>query len=378
MASVYKRGTKDRPNWWAKIKNPDGKWASVPTSQPTKEAAKRWASAKQAEVENGKVGIRPRTPQTPALTVGQLIERSLAEYHGPKVRKLKQNQDQRRTDLAQRIAPYGLADLHAEKVRAGDIERWRDALRKEGYAHGTINATITRLSTIFAWAIRQEIITCRNPCDGVKRLPTKPRQDCYTLDEVHRLLSLPDVLPMIPMVLYTGIRCGELLGLRWEDIDFRARSIDVRRSYDGPTKTDQTRLIPLHRELAPILQAWREQCPKTPEGLVFPLVVRGVARIATRSPEITTKELRAQLARAGVRNDVACPVHAMRHTFASLFMDQVDSQRALESILGHSTAGNKVTAVYVHTDIKALARKLDQMTLKPKPDAQIIPLRATA
>ena len=122
MASVYRRGTKDRPNWWAKIKNPDGKWASVPTSQPTKEAAKRWASAKQAEVENSKVGIRPRTPQTPALAVRQLIERSLAEYHGPKVRKLKQNQNQRRTDLAQRIAPYGLADLHAEKVRAGDIE----------------------------------------------------------------------------------------------------------------------------------------------------------------------------------------------------------------------------------------------------------------
>jgi hypothetical protein len=46
--------------------------------------------------------------------------------------------------------------------------------------------------------------------------------------------------------------------------------------------------------------------------------------------------------------------------------------------MGHSTAGNKVTAGYVHTDIKTLARKLDLMTLLPKPDAQIIPLRATA
>ena len=378
MASVYNRGTKDRPNWWAKIKDSDGKWHPVATSQPTKEAAKRWAIAKQAEIENSKVGIRPRAAQKPALTVRQLIERSIAEYHGPKVRKLKQNQDQRRTDLAQRIAPYGLADLHAEKVRAGDIERWRDALRKDGYAHSTVNVTLARLSMIFAWAIRQEIITCRNPCEGVNQLPTKPRQDCYTLDEVHRLLSLPDVLPMIPMVLYTGIRRGELLGLRWEDIDFQAERIDVRRSYDGPTKTDQTRVIPLHRELAPILRAWREQCPKTPEAVVFPLVVCGVARMATRSPEITTKELRAQLARAGVRNDFACPVHAMRHTFASLFMDQVDSQRALESILGHSTAGNKVTAGYIHTDVKTLARKLNQMTLKPQPEAQIIPLRATA
>jgi len=378
MAKPLNRGTKDRPNWYCHIKHPDGKWKWEPSKQPTSEAARRWGIARQAEIENIKVGILPRAVQKPALTVRQLIDRSIAEYHGPKIRKLKQNQNQRRTDLAQRIAPYGLADLHAEKVRAGDIERWRDALRKDSYAHSTINATLARLSMIFAWAIRQEIITCRNPCEGVNQLPTKPRQDCYTLDEVHRLLSLPDVLPMIPMVLYTGIRRGELLGLRWEDIDFQAERIDVRRSYDGPTKTDQTRLIPLHRELAPILRAWREQCPKTPEAVVFPLVVCGVARMATRSPEITTKELRAQLARAGVRNGFACPVHAMRHTFASLFMEQVDSQKVLESIMGHSTAGNKVTAGYIHTDVKTLARKLNQMTLKPQPEAQIIPLRATA
>jgi hypothetical protein len=46
--------------------------------------------------------------------------------------------------------------------------------------------------------------------------------------------------------------------------------------------------------------------------------------------------------------------------------------------MGHSTAGNKVTAGYIHTDVKTLARKLNQMTLKPQPEAQIIPLRATA
>ena len=376
MAKPLNRGTKDRPNWYCHIKHPDGKWKWEPSKQPTSEAARRWGIARQAEIENIKVGILPRAVQKPALTVRQLIDRSIAEYHGPKIRKLKQNQNQRRTDLAQRIAPYGLADLHAEKVRAGDIERWRDALRKEGYAHSTVNVTLARLSMIFAWAIRQEIITCRNPCEGVNQLPTKPRQDCYTLDEVHRLLSLPDVLPMIPMVLYTGIRRGELLGLRWEDIDFQAERIHVRRSFDGPTKTDQTRVIPLHRELAPILQAWREQCPKTPEGVVFPLVAYGMARMATRCPTITTTELRAQLARAGVPNDFACPVHAMRHTFASLFMDQVDSQKALESIMGHSTAGSRVTALYVHTDVKTLARKLNQMTLKPQPEAQIIPIRA--
>lgn len=197
MAKPLNRGTKDRPNWYCHIKHPDGKWKWVPSKQPTGEAARRWGIAKQAEIENAKVGILPQRAQSPDITVRQLIERSLAECHSPKVRKLAQNRTQRRSDLNQRIIPYGLARLSTQKVRAVDIERWRDALRKDGYAHASINATLTRLSTCFAWGIRQEIITGRNPCEGVERFPTKPRQDCYTLDEVHRLLALPDLLPMI-------------------------------------------------------------------------------------------------------------------------------------------------------------------------------------
>ena len=247
-------------------------------------------------------GIRPAQYRS-QRTVRQLIERSIAEYHGPKIRKLKQNQNQRRTDLAQRIAPYGLADLHAEKVRAGDIERWRDALRKDSYAHSTINATLTRLSMIFAWAIRQEIIT----------VATLRRSEPATDKAAPRLLharrstpatALPDVLPMIPMVLLHRDAPGSC-SAAVEDIDFQAERIHVRRSFDGPTKTDQTRVIPLHRELAPILRAWREQCPKTPKASSSAGGLRSGPHGNPEALTITTTELRAQLARAGVRNDFA-------------------------------------------------------------------------
>lgn len=388
MASVFNRGTKDRPSWWAKIKDADGEWRSAPTHQPNKEAAKRWANAKQADVENTKVGILPRASQPNALTVRSLFERFLAEYEGPKIRKTAEYRMQRRSDLKRRIVPYSLAAMPAQKVRTVDIERWRDALRKQRLSHSSIHGTLARLSTTFAWAIRNEILSGPNPCVGVQRLPTKPRQDCYTLDEVHRLLSVSDGSPpktmptLIAMALYTGMRRGELLGLRWEDIHFQTGlhvgRIHVGRSYEGPTKTDQPRVLPLHTELAPILLAWQKRCPKTVEGIVFPRILCGVARRATNTHADTTRTLRAELARAHVRTDFACPFHAMRHTFASLFMEQVDSQSALERILGHSTGGNKITAGYVHTDIKTLARKLNQMTLKPLADASIIPLRATA
>ena len=56
MASVFNRGTRDRPNWNAKIKDRDGKWKMVPTKQRTKAKAVRWAAEKEAEIADGAVG----------------------------------------------------------------------------------------------------------------------------------------------------------------------------------------------------------------------------------------------------------------------------------------------------------------------------------
>jgi hypothetical protein len=58
-ASVFNRGTRDRPNWNAKIKDRDGKWKMVPTKQRTKAKAVRWAAEKDAEIADGEVGLRP-------------------------------------------------------------------------------------------------------------------------------------------------------------------------------------------------------------------------------------------------------------------------------------------------------------------------------
>ena len=63
------------------------------------------------------------------------------------------------------------------------------------------------------------------------------------------LLNLPD-LPAkqrtaFTVAIYTGMRAGEIWGLRWEDVDFEEREILVRYSFDGPTKGGKVRRIPM-------------------------------------------------------------------------------------------------------------------------------------
>ena len=380
MASIYNRGTKDRPNWYIRYRDIDGKWKGGPSGQPTKELARRYAAEVAARVKRNHIGIPEMEParKVESLTVRKLVERFLSEYHGPKVRDLDRYRAHRRSCCVSRIFPYPLAELPAQKVRPLDVERWRDGLRMKGYEHGTINATQRLLSVAYGWAIRQEIIEAPNPCAAAQKLPTQPCEERYTLDEVHRMLALPDFSTMAATALYTGMRRGELAGLRWHDIDYRAGRIEVRHSYTGPTKSGKSRTIPIHHELVPILRAWQTRCPLTDDGVVFPVRTTGPWRAVKGSDAKLNDELRGQLQRAGCRTDFKQPWHAFRHTFASLFCEQGGAQAALERILGHSTSGNQVTAGYVHVDVPFLARELGRMSLSPPFPAQIIPLRAQA
>src|SRR5207248_1839165 len=61
--------------------------------------------------------------------------------------------------------------------------------------------------------------------------------------------------------LYTGMRAGEVAGLRKEDVDLERRLICVQRSYNGPTKSGELRWIPVLDPLLPLLRTWLLKCP---------------------------------------------------------------------------------------------------------------------
>jgi integrase len=141
------------------------------------------------------------------------------------------------------------------------------------------------------------------------------------------------------VAIYTGLRKGELLGLRWQDLDLDTQHLTVARSYGALPKSGKARHLRLPPVCVPRLRQWRAVCPVGPAGLVFPAAHGGghLPHALLGLPKLLTA--------AGVRCP-AHPWHALRHTFASHYLMQGGNILALQRILGHSEI--KMTMIYAH------------------------------
>ena len=140
--------------------------------------------------------------------------------------------------------------------------------------------------------------------------------------------------------IYTGMRKGELAGLKWSDVDLAKRLILVKHSYNGPTKSGYARHVPIFDVLLPILEAWRKSSfcryvfpnrnggPYDASGRIFAEVFHTVLVEAGFPKSISsTGEERRYLS-----------FHSLRHTFASHFMMNGGDIFKLQKIGGWKSA----------------------------------------
>ncbi len=199
--------------------------------------------------------------------------------------------------LQKRLLPslgkLALAEVTAAGLE-GTLQSHADELSPESLNH--LHAHVHR---IFELAIRRRMWTGANPASGVERRKV-PRRIYETLraDEVPMLLTrlAPAWRPLFATAIWTGMRKGELLGLRKSDVDLGAGTITIRCSYDSDTtKGGHADVIPIADPLKPFL---REALLASRSVYVFP------AADGSMRPEDTPLQrvLRRALARAGLVN----------------------------------------------------------------------------
>ncbi|WP_428049874.1 tyrosine-type recombinase/integrase [Candidatus Avelusimicrobium caledoniensis] len=157
-----------------------------------------------------------------------------------------------------------------------------------------------------------------NPCRKVKKQRAEQPFEPHPINEqeIQRLLPFisDEVRPCVTIGFYTGLRRQELLGLRWENIDFTHRTI-----YIPKTKTERPRTIGLTADIEQILQGLNPQ----KSGLVF--------------EKVTKDKLKYQLNKASAKSGVGhIRPHDMRHSFAINFLNRGGSLEFLQRLLGHS------------------------------------------
>ena len=248
-----------------------------------------------------------------------------------------------------------------EAITPARIAEWRDELLATPKQHGggkrsgaDVNRTIAALSSAMTHAVKELGWIERNPCERV----TKPKEAGGRVrflsdDELPRLLaavrasSHSDLLPAVLLALTTGARKGEIMGLRWSQIDFKRRAITL---HQGETKNNAGRALPLSGEIVELLKA-RNKVRNLKDDRVFPppadckeLELREPWKAALVLAGIDVRQATRKGRSKVAANDETPPVmtsdfrwHDLRHTAASYLTMAGVSAIEVARVLGHKT-----------------------------------------
>ncbi|CAM5437783.1 tyrosine-type recombinase/integrase [Streptomyces avidinii] len=229
----------------------------------------------------------------------------------------------------------------------------------------TVTYVHSVLKSALEHAVREDELP-RNVARNVKTTAPRPRRfQPLTAAEARQLLQAAGgdrLHALYELALRTGLRKGELLGLRWEDLDLDSGTANISRSLQRtrtagltslPTKTRASeRRIALPTECARSLRSHREQQDEEKQvaraswkdsGLVFTTTAG-----SPLDPANVTRHFRGLLDRAGLRR---IRFHDLRHSTATLLLEQGVDLVVIKELLGHAHIG--VTAgVYAHVRLR--------------------------
>jgi len=230
----------------------------------------------------------------------------------------------------------------------------------EGYSRGSVALMKDVLSGVFTHAWDAELIES-NPVTGIwKRLKlakdAEAEVEALTPEEANLFLETcrehySEYFPFFQTATYTGLRLGELLGVKWGDVDFNSHFINVQRTYRrgsfGRPKNGKTRRVDMADELEATLK-WllnlrKKEALEKGKGEVEELVFHDGTGKPTEQNSIRRIFKRA-LKKAGLRE---IRLHSLRHTYASLLLSQGVSPVYVKEQMGHHSISITVD-IYGH------------------------------
>ena len=275
------------------------------------------------------------------VSLDEAGERYLRHLEAVRARKRSTVQDYE-IMLRRHLVPF-FGDGALDRVTSDDVATYVQMKRRMGLARQTVVNQVNLLHGVCAYALRRGWVSV-NPVVGVERPPPQNRDPdirFLSVDELEALLrAVPDdSLGQMEGALYltaamTGLRQGELVALRWQDLDWSAGIVRVRRSFSRgelgtPKSRRSSRAVPLADRVAAELERhFQRSAFQADADLVFAHPQTGNPYDASR----LRKRFKRAVATAGIR-DVR--FHDLRHTFGTRMAASGAPLRALMEWMGH-------------------------------------------
>jgi integrase len=242
------------------------------------------------------------------------------------------------------IEPH-LGGRALESVRSEDVEDMMRAMSADGVGAKSIRNYIGTLSALYRYAMhpRRRWATS-NPCDMIDLPPLAISDEIrfLTTAEVDALVSaaVEGDHQALDRVLYltaamTGLRQGELIALRWQDVDWDAQRVRVRRNhvlgeFDTPKSRRSTRSVPMSRCVTRELDQWKKETSWAgPADLVFAEPTSG--EVLRRGALMRRYRRALKAAKLGPTHRF----HDLRHTFGTAMAAAGVPMRTLQEWMGH-------------------------------------------
>jgi len=368
-----------RPVWRAKYRLPDGRQAQKtigpawtargrpPAGYFTKRTAEAWLRRLLADAAAGTLPGLVRT--------GATVADACAEY----LRYIEQDRQRKPSTLRDYasifrnyVLPH-LGDVALEDLTGERVERW--AAVEIDPDRRLANRTREKTITVFHGCMERARKLYRlptNPVADVDKPRTALRTEINVLspEEVLALVRAADSEQDAALYLaaaFTGLRQGELIALRWRDVDFAGSAIRVRASYTNghltTPKSGKVRSVPMAAKVAEALaRLGQRDCFIDEDALVFCGIVGGYLDGSALS-----KRYRAALERAALR---PLRFHDLRHTFGTRVIGVADIRR-LQEWMGHANV--QTTMKYLHyvpraQDAALVGKAFESSPTPPVPD----------
>lgn len=349
MAQKKKTST-GKTRWIERYRDPAGKEHSK--SFDTQREAKAWKEEQLRAIRRGE-WLDPAHDKT---TVADLVRIRIEESENPGTRGARETLLRNLGDLE---------NMPVRRVQPSHIRTWIKTLTEgrpwrdnRPVSWQTISTCAGLLHGVFTQAIIDDLIV-RHPMRGIKISSDKrtvEREDIPTAKDIAALIETtnsthvgaaenPQLGRMISLAALTGLRGGEISGLRRSSVNMLRREIEVReqvhqrtREYSLLKTAKSRRTLPLSDEALKVVDAQLRECPGGPSA---PLFQTAAGRPYTSG--MIGQQFRAAAKRAGVKTTF----HGLRHFYASRLIQSGVSVAVVQRMLGHSNPMTTLT-VYTH------------------------------